>query len=72
MRKERRAKCLKEKNVFFCNNLAKNKTNVVMMINFTMQKVCATTVTTNMEEQRNHGIVLMINYMQQECAKIVT
>ena len=37
-----------------------------------MLRECATIVIINMEEQRNHGIVLMISYMLLECAKIVT
>lgn len=40
-----------------------------MMIKSTMQKECATTVTTNTDEPRNPGIALMTNYTQQGCAK---
>lgn len=39
------------------------------MIKFITQKGCVTTVTTNMEELRSHGIVVMINYMQLVCVK---
>ena len=37
-----------------------------------MLRECVTIVITNMEELKNHGIVLMISYMLLECAKIVT
>lgn len=40
-----------------------------MMIKSIMQRVCATTVTINTDEQRNPGIALMTNYTQQGCAK---
>ncbi len=37
-----------------------------------MLKVCVTIAIINMEELKNLGIVLTINYMLVECAKIVT
>lgn len=41
-----------------------------MKINNTMQKECAIIAIIDMEEQKSHGIVLIKNYMQQECVKI--
>lgn len=43
-----------------------------MRINLTMRKECATTATTNTEEQKNPGIVLTPNSTQLECVKTVT
>ena len=37
----------------------------------TTRRGCATTATTNTGERRNHGIVVMKNYMRVECAKTV-
>jgi hypothetical protein len=45
--------------------------NVCIKINNIMPKVSATTATTNSAEPKSHGIVLMRNYMQQECVKTV-
>ena len=39
------------------------------MINLTTLKGCVAIVIINMAELKNHGIVLMINYMPAECAK---
>jgi hypothetical protein len=36
-----------------------------------MLKECATIAIINMDELKNHGIVLMISFMLQVCAKIV-
>ena len=41
------------------------------MIKLIMLKECATIAIINMEEIKNHGIVPMINFMLQVCAKIV-
>ena len=38
----------------------------------TMPRECAAIAIINMEELKNHGIVLMKSYMQMECAKIAT
>jgi hypothetical protein len=43
-----------------------------MKINNIMPKVSAIIATTNMEEPKNLGIVIMRNSMQQGCVKIVT
>jgi len=43
-----------------------------MMIKPTMRRAFAITATTNTAEQKNPGIVLMINFTLEECAKIVT
>jgi hypothetical protein len=37
-----------------------------------MLKVCATIAITNMDAQKSHGTVLMINFMLQECVRIAT
>jgi hypothetical protein len=37
-----------------------------------MQRVFAITATTNMEETKNHGNVLMRNFMLLACVKIAT
>ena len=37
-----------------------------------MPRECAAIAIINMEELKNHGIVLMKSYMQMECAKIAT
>jgi len=37
-----------------------------------MLKECAQIVIINLEEQRNHGSVIMINYMPKVYVKIVT
>lgn len=42
------------------------------MTKHTMLRGCATTAITSMDEQRNRGIVLMINFTLRECARIVT
>ena len=42
-----------------------------MMIKLIMLKECAATAITNMAVLKSHGIVLMINFMLQVCAKIV-
>jgi hypothetical protein len=41
------------------------------MIKLIMLKECAATAITNMAVLKSHGIVLMINFMLQVCAKIV-
>jgi len=41
------------------------------MIEPIMRRGSVTTVTINMEEPRNLGTVLMINYMREVCAKTV-
>lgn len=43
-----------------------------MMIRLIMPRVSVTIVITNMEELKNHGIVLMRNSMPAACAKIAT
>lgn len=45
---------------------------MAMMIKFTMPKGCAITVTTSMEERRNHGIAHMTSSTLQGCARTVT
>lgn len=42
------------------------------MIKHIMLKVCATIAITNMDAQKSHGTVHMINFMLQECVKIAT
>ena len=51
-------------------SIEKRLTSVDMKISNTMQKECATIATIDMEEQRNHGIVLIKNYMLLECVRI--
>jgi hypothetical protein len=54
--------------MYYKNNIEK-KLIVDTMINLTTLKECAAIVIINMEELKNHGIVLMINFMLGECAK---
>jgi hypothetical protein len=44
---------------------------VDILIKLIMLKECATIAIINMDELKNHGIVLMISFMLQVCVKIV-
>ena len=61
-----------KKKMYILWNAEKKLTIAVTLIANTMPKGCAIIATINMAEQRNHGIVLMINYTQMGCAKIAT
>lgn len=52
--------------------LEKNLSSVDMMTKPTTPRVFATTVTTNTEGTRNHGIAFMTNFTQEECVKTAT
>ena len=52
--------------------LEKKIVNACILIENIMQKECVITVITNMAELKNHGIVLIKNYMLKVYAKIVT
>ena len=65
--------------IHFLNNnfienpiLGRKSTHAFTQIKNIMLKECAQIVIINLEEQRNHGSVIMINYMPKVYVKIVT
>lgn len=65
-------KTITKKSTIYLTPSVKKSTNAATMTNNTTQKDSVIIVIINMVELKNLGIVLIRNYMLQECVKIVT